>query len=66
MRHMDYKEAREMLVRSGFTTAEIERLTQLRREYLQKRLQRHDVPIRSRQSRFLRWCMEVIRQAALW
>lgn len=60
MQYMDYKEAREMLMRAGFTAAEIERLMQVRREYLQKCLERHDVPIYHRRSRFLRWFMQLI------
>lgn len=63
MQYMDYKEARDMLIRAGFTATEIERLTQLRRGYLQKRLERHEVPLYHHQSRFLRWFMQVIHQA---
>jgi hypothetical protein len=66
MRYMGYKAAREMLIRAGFTAAEIEQLTRLRREYLQKRLEQHDVPIYHRQSRFMRWFMQVIHQAGTW
>ncbi|HJT58762.1 MAG TPA: hypothetical protein VJ761_19790 [Ktedonobacteraceae bacterium] len=63
MQYMDYKEARELLIRSGFSSVEIARLTRLRREYLQKRLEQHDVPIHARQSRLLQWFMQVIGRA---
>ncbi len=62
MQYMDYQDAREMLMRAGFSAAEIERLTLLRREYLQKRLEQHVVPIHPHRPAFLRWLMQVIHQ----
>ncbi len=53
MDHLDYKEALEGLRKAGLKESEIDRLTRLRRNYVQKELDQS--PADRRRLEFIRW-----------
>lgn len=53
------KESREGLLKAGFTSAQIERLSQFRREYLERECQQALVELRRLE--FVRWLVAIGR-----